>query len=296
MSGARFQSSVATTDRRRQALEKFGSAILIVRLQGFLFFGTADGLRHRIQERMRSEPFRIKFLVIDFGRVTGIDSSSVLSFIRLHQTAIRDDFMVVLAGASPAISRTLQRGGLGEETTPRFRFEADLERGLKWCEDRLLSESRPELVDDKPRGLSELLSEIVSDPRSIHALSAHFVRIEAEPGTRLIEEGSPSDDIILVESGYAAVELVGDDAAKPLRLATIGPGAIVGEISFYLHEPRTASIVVEERLVAWKFTREALNGLQADVPEAALDLHRSIAAMLARRLGQTNRLLRILAD
>jgi SulP family sulfate permease len=90
--------------------------------------------------------------------------------------------------------------------------------------------------------------------------------------------------------------MAGDDATKPLRLATIGPGAIVGEISFYLQELRTASIVVEERLVAWRFTRRALAGLQADAPEAALELHRSIAAMLARRLGQTNRLLRILAD
>jgi SulP family sulfate permease len=296
MSGARYHSSVETTDRRRQALETFGSAILIVRLQGFLFFGTADGLRRRIHERMRAEPGRVKFLVIDFRRVTGIDSSSVLSFIRLHQTAAREDFVVVLAGASTAISRALRRGGLGEEATPKFRFEADLERGLKWCEDQLLSESTPELLAGKSRSLNELLSEIVGDPRSVDALSTHFARIEAEPGTRLIEQGSPSDDIILVESGYAAVELASDDASKPLRLATIGPGAIVGEISFYLHEPRTASIVVEERLVAWKFTREALARLQSEAPEAALDLHRSIAAMLARRLGQTNRLLRILAD
>jgi SulP family sulfate permease len=296
MSGARYQSSVETTDRRREALERFGSAILIVRLQGFLFFGTADGLRRRIHERVKSEPGRIKFLVIDFRRVTGIDSSSVLSFIRLHQSAVRDDFVVVLAGASPAILRGLRRGGLGEEATPRFRFEADLERGLKWCEDALLAESTPELLSGKSHNLEELLLEIVSDARSVAALAPHFERIEAEPGTRLIEQGSPSDDIILVESGYAAVEMAGDDATKPLRLATIGPGAIVGEISFYLQELRTASIVVEERLVAWKFTRRALAGLQADAPEAALELHRSIAAMLARRLGQTNRLLRILAD
>lgn len=296
MSGARYQSSVETTDRRRQVLEKIGSAILIVRLQGFLFFGTADGLRRRIHAGVRSKSGQTKFLVIDFRRVTGVDSSSVLSFLRLHQIAVQDGFTVVLAGAPPGVLRALQRGGLGRDATPRFRFESDLERGLKWCEDQLLSQDSPELLNRSARSLRELLTEIVGDLRSVEALAPHFERIAAEPGTRLIEQGSPSDDVILIERGSAAVELTGADGVPSLRLATIGPGAIVGEISFYLREPRTASIIVEEELVAWRFTRNVLAQIEAEAPAAAFDLHRSMAVILARRLGQTNRLLRILVD
>jgi sulfate permease, SulP family len=86
------------------------------------------------------------------------------------------------------------------------------------------------------------------------------------------------------------------EGKPPLRLATVGPGAVVGEVAFYLGEPRSASIIAEEPMVAFVFSRASLERLESEAPDAALKFHESIATMLARRLMQTNRLIRLLAD
>jgi sulfate permease, SulP family len=294
MIGSRFQSSVETTPERRAALEEHGHAILIVRLQGFLFFGTADRLRRRIQERIAATKDRpIRFLVIDFRRVTGLDSSSVLSFVRLQQIAAREDLAVVITGMPDSMQRSLARG----VATPgqlRFRFERDLETGLKWCEDALLARVRPQLLDPRGYQLTELVAQIVTDRPIAEKITSCFQRVEFAPGARLIEQGAPSDDIIFVEAGHAAVEMDIGEGKPPLRLATVGPGAVVGEVAFYLGEPRSASIIAEEPMVAFVFSRASLERLESEAPDAALKFHESIATMLARRLMQTSRTRRLL--
>jgi sulfate permease, SulP family len=296
MVGSRFQSSVETTPERRAALEEHGHAILIVRLQGFLFFGTADRLRRRIQERLAATKDRpIRFLVIDFRRVTGLDSSSVLSFVRLQQIAAREDLAVVITGMPDSMQRSLARG-VASPRELRFRFERDLETGLKWCEDALLARVRPQLLDPRGYQLRELIAQIVTDRPIAEKIISCFQRVEFAPGARLIEQGAPSDDIIFVEAGHAAVEMDIGEGKPPLRLATVGPGAVVGEVAFYLGEPRSASIIAEEPMVAFIFSRASLERLESEAPDAALKFHESIATMLARRLMQTNRLIRLLAD
>jgi sulfate permease, SulP family len=296
MVGSGFQSSVETTPERRAALEEHGHAILIIRLQGFLFFGTADRLRRRIQERIAATRDRpIRFLVIDFRRVTGLDSSSVLSFVRLQQIAAREDVAVVITGMPAPMQRTMLRG-VAVPDQLRFRFERDLETGLRWCEDALLARVRPHLLDPRGHQLTELVAQIVGDPAAAEKIASCFLRVEFAPGSRLIEQGTPSNDIILVEAGHAAVEMDIGEGKPPLRLATVGPGAVVGEVAFYLGEPRSASIIAEEPMVACVFSRASLQRLEAEAPDAASKFHESIARMLARRLMQTNRLVRLLAD
>ena len=296
MVGSGFQSSVETTEKRREALEEHGHAILIIRLQGFLFFGTADRLRRRIQERLAaSKDQPIRFLVIDFRRVTGLDSSSVLSFVRLQQIAAREDFTVVITGMPESMQRSMVRG-VPKHDQLTFRFERDLETGLKWCEDALLARVRPQLLDQHDQQLTDLVAQLVDDRTIAEKITSYFERVEFAAGSRPIEQGTPSDDIIFVETGHAAVEMDVGEGQPPLRLATVGPGAVVGEVAFYLGEPRSASIIAEEPIVAWIFFRRNLVRLEAEAPEAALKFHEAMATMLARRLTQTNRLVRLLAD
>ena len=53
MTGTDYQTGADSSLKRRERLQAHGDAILIIRLQGYLFFGTADGLRRRIQRRMQ---------------------------------------------------------------------------------------------------------------------------------------------------------------------------------------------------------------------------------------------------
>jgi SulP family sulfate permease len=49
---------------------------------------------------------------MDFRRVTGIDSSAVMSFMRLRRFAARRGHVMVLSGLDPAIRERLAAGGL----------------------------------------------------------------------------------------------------------------------------------------------------------------------------------------
>lgn len=296
ITGRDYHSSAAGSEEHRRLLRTLGNAILIFRLQGFLFFGTADRLRRSLANHAAAAAHvPVRFMLIDFGRVTGVDSSTVSSFAGLLRVAERDGFTIVLSGVGPQVRAAMQRGGLDMETSPNLRFEADFEAALKWCEDSLLAELRPEFSSSRPRPLSELLTGIVGDEAMAARLAPYFDRMEVPPGTLLTEEGAPSDDVYLVEAGYGAVEMRSDLGA-PIRVATMGPGSILGELSYYLQAPRSASVVSQGDMVIWRLGRTALDRLKSEAPDIAFRFHEGMARMLSDRLQGTNRVVRFLAD
>ncbi|MEZ4719277.1 MAG: SulP family inorganic anion transporter [Caldilineaceae bacterium] len=69
-----------------QLLERRGRSMAILTLQGYIFFGTAHRLLEQITARLEDESLPpLRYLVMDFRLVTGMDSSSALSFARLKQ-------------------------------------------------------------------------------------------------------------------------------------------------------------------------------------------------------------------
>ena len=296
MRGSQYQSNAGGSKDRREALRRHGDAILFVSLQGYLFFGTAERLRLRILGEIgAASQSSARFVVIDFRHVSGLDSSAALSFVRLIQVAERDGLMVVATGTSAAVESALQRGGLGTLSDPPLRFEPDSEQGLAWCEDALLARVAPGIGGRTSLALDQLLRQMVNDnDLESDKLLAYFERVELAAGAILIEQGSPSDDIYAIESGRASVFM--ETSGGRLRIAGVGTAAIVGEVAFYLAEPRTASVIADEPMVAWRFTRAGLERLQAEMPTIAVRLHQGLARTLADRLASANRLIRILAE
>ena len=302
--GSQYQSNVEDSEERRQTLRQYGDAILILRLQGYLFFGTADRLRKKIMDEIEpaavpggrsGELSRVRFVLIDFNRVSGVDSSAVLSFARLIQVAKRDGFIVVLTGTADAVHSALTRAPFGAGAGTAVRFEPDIEHGLAWCENTLLDDVAPEIGAGKARSVAALLSKVLRGDEEVDNLVGYCERVEIARGIAVIEQGTPSDDMYFIESGHAAV-LIASDEGRSLRLAGVGPGAIVGEVAFYLGKPRTASVVAEEPIVAWRFTRAGLRRLQSELPGLAVRFHEGLAAMLAERLTSTDRLVRFFAE
>jgi SulP family sulfate permease len=295
VTGKDYQSSIDASEERRQTLSTHGDAILILRLQGFLFFGTAERLRQRVERRAVDSGRQTEFVLIDFRRVTGLDSSTVLSFIRLAQTATRENFTIVFTGVNESSRATMLRGGLDVGDDSPIRFVGDLDAGLKQCEDALIARALPGYRPDAPRPLESHLGDILDDEATAAKVAAYCERITLPAGRILIEQDTPSADIFFVEHGHASVTVASPGHA-PVRLATVGPGAILGEVAFYLGEKRSASVIAEEDMVVWRFSRESIERLQQELPEVGLRFHEGIAAMLAKRLTRTNHLVRLLAD
>jgi sulfate permease, SulP family len=280
------------TAQRRSDMAGRGEAITIIKLTGFLFFGTSDRIVQRItgQAGTKAAPGG-RVTILDFSRVTGVDSSTILSFERLRRIAERDGFRVVFAGLG-ALAQRLIDGGLDIGTAP-FHVAADLEAALSWAEGELLgapAEADPDIV---PAQAS--LAQLLGDAGLAGAVFPYLKRTEYPAGERLIVQGTAADDILIVESGRGTV-LLETQGEGPLALMDFAPGAILGEVAFYGREARSASAVSKSPVVAYTLSRSALDKVESEQPAAAAAFHGALGRVLAERLQSANRLIRVLAD
>jgi SulP family sulfate permease len=296
LSGQVLRSSVEFSGDRQKLLAKHGDAILVLRLQGYIFFGTADRLRERILGWIAAPGQQpISFLLIDFRRASGMDSSAALSFLKLSQLTEQRDFRIVLTGLSESLRQILVRGGLRFDPAGPVRSYASLDRGLRWCEQNLLNRLAPMTGADDPYQIHEQLLGGLDHGQDPQRLLGYMTRVAYPKDHVLIEQGATSDELYFIESGQLSVHLATGDGGR-LRLKTLGAGTTVGELAFYLHQRRTASVVCDAPVSLWRFGREDLERMDRDAPELAALFHRRMAVLLSERLVATNRLVQVLLD
>jgi sulfate permease, SulP family len=271
--GVTYRSNVDRPPADRAALEALAERVQILRVDGFVFFGTASGILERIRKRV--ETGRIRYLVIDFKRVTGVDASGVLALKKVAQFAQASGFVVVLAQVPDRVTEQLRRGGVVASDV--IRFEPDLEHGLQYCEDGLLAESE---------GTAGREAEAKIDVPS--ALRPYLERRSLPEGTVLIRQGDPPEDVFLLESGALSVEMTTPEGAR-MRMGTVRPGVIVGEVALYTGSRRTADVIAEIPSVVLSLSHASIERLEAEDPQTAATFHRWLAATLATRLTDAQR-------
>jgi SulP family sulfate permease len=254
--------------------------VQILRVSGFVFFGSVSGLLERIRKRV--EAGELRYLVVDLRRVTGMDSSAAMAFRKAANLAQANGFELVFAGVTEPVMTRLQRGGV-VASDGVVRFEPDLDRGLQVCEDRLLAS---ESVASEP---GDALADMPA------GLRAFLARESLAEGTVLIHQDASPDDLFVLESGRLRVEMVTPEGAR-MRLRTVLPGVVVGEIAMYTGVPRTADVVAETSSVVLRLSRASIEQMEAAEPELAAALHRWLARTLSERLSDTMRAFDALLD
>ncbi len=117
-------------------------------------------------------------------------------------------------------------------------------------------------------------------------LMAHLSRESLAEGTVLIRQGESPEDLFVLESGRLQVEMVTPEGTR-MRLRTVLPGVVVGEIAMYTGVPRTADVVAETPSVVLRLSRASIERMEATDPELAAALHRWLATTLSERLNDT---------
>lgn len=290
LSGADFHSNVDRPEPQRVRLGEHGDAIHVLRLQGYIFFGTANRLLAMVRERL-DDPTRppARFVILDLARVIGLDSSAILGFTRMSQYAQDRAFHFVLTGLSPPIAAQLHRERVGGDSSTHTHFFPDLDHAMEWCEDKLLddelaagAESRDPLADQ----LRRIAGGTVAD---IGDFLAYVEPFEVKSGEHLIRQKEQSNDLYFIETGKVSVRLETSEG-RIVRLRTMGPGTIVGEVAFYLDIPRSASVIADLPTAGYRLKRENLQRLTTERPDLAAMFHAFIAHRLAERVAETGRL------
>jgi SulP family sulfate permease len=289
-SGTALRSNLVRPEPVRSLLRRHGGEIFVLKLQGYIFFATANRLLERVRARL-ADPHEppLRCLILDFRQVSGLDSSTVISFAKLARHAEQGGFQVVLTGLDPAMATPLGQAGIGAGQHPAVHMFADLDRGLEWSEDQVLqarAETAAQLVDPLEAQLARVFPAAEQVARFMHYLE----RVSWPAGAALIEQGDRSDDLFFIEHGQVTVQLQIAER-DPIRLRTMGPGTVVGEAAFYLGLPRSASVVADTETTAYRLTRGTLERMQQQAPALAALFHSFMARMLSERVIETTQLL-----
>ena len=292
LTGKTYQSNVERAFEQRALIQQHGDSILILRLQGFIFFGTSQGLVNRIQQRIKDAALgKLRFLILDFQHVTALDASATFSFVRLKQLAGTQQFHLVLTDLNHEIQNKLARSGLHEEEG-LIRIHPNMDYGMEWCESRLLVEEGGSTIL-RAGSLRGQLRKLLPTPEQIEKFMGYLEKQEKEQYHILINQGDPPDCMYFIDSGEVTTRLQ-MSKGKFIRLKSQRGGTMVGEMGLFLKQARTATVVVSEPSVLYKLTHEAYNRMMQEDHELAFYLHQWIGRVLATRIAENNSTLNVL--
>lgn len=103
------------------------------------------------------------------------------------------------------------------------------------------------------------------------------------PGDTLFRQGDPGDALMIVLEGQL-VARVRTQTGGEEEIARLGPGEVVGEMTFIDAEPRSATISTPAGATVLTFTRAALASLKKSAPRVAAAIQRNVLLDVARRL------------
>ena len=296
LSGRTHRSNKERSLEESAALRERAGVARALCLQGYLFFALASSLVETCRTLIVHEG--VRYLLLDFRMVQGLDASAALGFAKLHQLCARSQVTLVLSGLRPELAAVLDQ--MRFLPHPDIHVVPDLDHGLEWIEDRLLDEA-PAPTDAEPGRSAGKVQEITLG----HVLAAHFSEsaleillglcdtVELAPGATLIRRGDPGDALYFVERGEVSV-LVPLDDEQHKRMRALGPGTIVGEMALYSGQPRSADVVATRACRVRRLSAECFRKLQRDHPIVANDFHRFVVTLLSERLAAANEEIRAL--
>ena len=283
LTGTTFHSNVERSESFKKIVEDSGKKILILPLQGYIFFGSANRLLERIKLYLQSQDGKnLKYLVFDFRQVTGVDSSTINSFIKLRILAEVDNFQVLFCSLTPQIFSQFEAEGLFAESADLYLKFDDLDHGMEWCEDQIISESTKGDND-----VYEQIDEIKLFEEKFADLLSYFESKNIEPNTIIIEQGNDPEGLYFIRSGRVTVTLKSANNKK-MRLKSMGTGTVVGEVSLYLKAKATASVISDTACETYFLSHENFEKLNKEDPERAVELHTYIIKLLSDRLAKSN--------
>ena len=282
LTGKTFHSNVERSESLKKIIDDSGDQTLILPLQGFIFFGSANRLLERIKLHLQSQNEKnLKYLVFDFKQVTGVDSSTINSFNKLRILAELDNFQVLFCNLTPQIISQFEAEGLFADSMDLFLKFDDLDHGMEWCEEQIISETT--ISSNKQK---EEIDEIKLFEEKFADLLIYFESKDINQNTTFIEQGNDPEGLYFIKSGRVTVELRSSN--NKIRLKSMGTGTVVGEVSLYLKTQATASVISNTACKTYFLSHENFEKLNKENPERAAELHTYIVKLLSDRLAKSN--------
>lgn len=280
-----FRSGIERSPAESLALEERGHRASVFELDGYLFFGTAYSVF--TDPRIVSPDQPMSHAIFDVDGVTGIDSSASVAVAKLVRSASERELVIHLAGPDHIVSDLVSQVAVGTES---LMVHANLDDAVAACEEAFLAPF--DFRGDGPPMLENLFSSMVGPERSEQVMAA-FNRRDFMAGDVVVQIGAEAPGLFFLQSGALTAQLP-SSSGPTIKLRTMLPATVLGEISLYNGGESTAEVVAAEDSTVLHLSPRELSELEESDPTLAAAIHRVAAQTLAGRLLHAERALRTL--
>ena len=276
-----FQANLKRPSDQEQVLFDRSSQIYIIKLRGFVFFGTANSLIQNIKNKMSSDKSTgPQYLIIDFQLVSGFDSSATFGLVKLKRFVVTHNIQLVITDVKPKILNLIKQADDARTNEIYYHVFSNLDEGIEWCENQILSHAG---VEPTQRSV----------PFPVPDLLPYFEKKIFQAGEYVIHQGDQLHELYYIESGLVSVilELPGERTSHFCRL---GAGSYIGEYGFYLEAPNANSVVANRTTIIYGITKAKLEDVKKENPLLVLGLHENIAQVMSERVLLTTTVLKSL--
>lgn len=280
LDGSLRQSTTERSEAARDVLIGAGAGVRIFELQGYVFFGGAEKLLARLSDELsgrNSAPIRA--IIVDFRHTQGVDVSAGMALAGLARRCAVRGVRLWFTNADARLDAMIRRS----DPDAGFRVAPTLDAALAVEEDEVLSRMP---VGHPASALAELMARIDAAGHGVL-----FPRQHVAEGTVVYRQGEAGDSLVLLEEGCMSARVITPEGIE-VPVATILPGALIGEIGFFGGVDRTASVVAANDSIVRVVRRADLEHLMRQSPELGEEFLRCGASLMAHRLARTNALLR----
>jgi MFS superfamily sulfate permease-like transporter len=298
----RMSRSIVRTSRRAETLRSrrvrdprsmnilalHGGRIVILELEGAVFFGTAEYLIDHVEAQLQ-RPTSV--VILDFRGVSEVDVTGARILVQLADRVSKKGAQLALSSLSgPAmIGRALLDMGVIEALGVE-RSYPDRDQALEWAENHVIAEHggpQPP-TEEIPIEHLDLFAHFTHVERE--AVYRRLQRREYKCGEIVAREGEPGSELFIIVRG-SATGRVRTTSGRQARLTSFAPGTVAGELAVLDDESRSATIVADEHLVCLVLGHDPFMEMMRDEPVVAMKLLANLGREISWRLRRANRMI-----
>jgi sulfate permease, SulP family len=285
--GTEYRSSLDRGAQERAVLARHGSEIQGMALQSYLFFGSTNRL-YQHAKALLARQHDCRFLIFDFQRVTGIDSSATQSFAQIKQAATEAGTKIVLVNLAPEMDRAFRNAGF---VSSDVMVASDLDRALESCEQIIIEAHLAEVSES--RSLQAWLSEALGDSELADRLAERCRRLEVQAGDIVAKEGEVADSMHFILEGRVGI-IVSMPDGRMARVRSLGRHTTVGEMGLITRSSRSATIQAETPSTLYVLDVNAFDRIKREEPALSQALLSYVIRIMTERLSFATRLIGVL--
>ncbi len=280
---AEISSKRARSRAERSILSHEGQRIIVIEVQGALFFGSTEYLIRKISASVAQRDV----IIIDLKRVRHADSAAVGLLRQMCRTFGQITCKLVFVNLAKGGALDGLRDML-EETAAQGRitlFET-VDSALEQAESTLLALFGDATASSK-YALHRLELFAGLEAEEYKLLEGELNAFQFAPGDQIIREGDPANALFIIARGSVSISVKLANGQRR-RVGSAGPGLSIGETALVEGGARTADVFADEHVICYAISVERLHALDTRHPGIMRKILANLVKILADRLRLAN--------